>query len=152
MIQPFWRYISKSYSLCPSLLIPALCSLIIIFKRVMLTVAAQVLLLPLHHQGHQGGGLHPRARRHAPHTPSQVNIFGKSPNIFLELTSMLARIRLDTPSYALTVSSLETGDTGTWYCRYCVLCTILCTVPYCTVLQGGRPQQAGHRIPRQGHR
>ena len=23
MIQPFWRYISKSYSLCPSLLIPA---------------------------------------------------------------------------------------------------------------------------------
>ena len=22
MIQPFWRYISKSYSLCPSLLIP----------------------------------------------------------------------------------------------------------------------------------
>ena len=24
MIQPFWRYISKSYSLCPSLLIPDL--------------------------------------------------------------------------------------------------------------------------------
>ena len=28
-----------------------------------------------------------------------------------------ARIRLDTPSYSLRVSSLETGDTGTWYCR-----------------------------------
>ena len=105
----------------------------------MLTVAAQVLLLPLHHQGHQGGGLHPRARRHASHTPSQVNIFGKSPNIFLELTSMLPRIRLDTPSYALTVSSLETGDTGTWYCRYYLLYTVLyhnnilyCTVMYCT--------------------
>ena len=27
MIQPFWRYISKSYSLCPSLLIPARTSL-----------------------------------------------------------------------------------------------------------------------------
>ncbi len=28
-----------------------------------------------------------------------------------------ARIRLDTPSYSLGVSGLETGDTGTWYCR-----------------------------------
>ena len=28
-----------------------------------------------------------------------------------------ARIRLDTPSYSLGVSALETGDTGTWYCR-----------------------------------
>ena len=27
MIQPFWRYISKSYSLCPSLLIPAVLSM-----------------------------------------------------------------------------------------------------------------------------
>ena len=28
-----------------------------------------------------------------------------------------SRIRLDTPSYSLMVSKLETGDTGTWYCR-----------------------------------
>ena len=27
------------------------------------------------------------------------------------------RIRLDPPSYSLTISRLETGDTGTWYCR-----------------------------------
>ena len=28
-----------------------------------------------------------------------------------------ARIRLDSPSYSLSISRLETGDTGTWYCR-----------------------------------
>ena len=28
-----------------------------------------------------------------------------------------SRIRLDSPSYSLTISRLETGDTGTWYCR-----------------------------------
>ena len=30
MIQPFWRYISKSYSLCPSLLIPGFNPLILL--------------------------------------------------------------------------------------------------------------------------
>ena len=28
-----------------------------------------------------------------------------------------SRVRLDSPSYSLTISRLETGDTGTWYCR-----------------------------------
>ena len=28
-----------------------------------------------------------------------------------------SRIRLESPSYSLYISALETGDTGTWYCR-----------------------------------
>ena len=114
----------------------------------MLTVAAQVLLLPLHHQGHQGGGLHPRARRHAPHTPSQVNIFGKSPNIFLGLT-----INQDPPGHSLVRAhgvQPRDGRHGhlvlqvlctvyhTLY-RTVLYCTLYCTVLYCRV--DGRSKQ-----------